>query len=108
MQRVGVERLHVHGPAGCDERLADHLAAEHALPANLRTAAAKQVVLKLFEIEDGKQIVNGVGHSSSSGCDLNGYRAGSGSAAVHGQADAGDEPLQRRLTAHRTRTSPFA
>ena len=52
-------RLHVHGPAGGDERLADHLAAEHALPADLRAAAAEQVVLELLEVEDGEKIVDG-------------------------------------------------
>jgi hypothetical protein len=42
--------------------LANHLPAEHPLPADLRTAAAKQVVLKLFEIEDAKEIVNSARH----------------------------------------------
>src|SRR3954469_5139465 len=65
VERMGMEGLHVHGPAGCDERLADHLAAEHALPADLRAAAAKQVVLKLFEVEDGEKIVDGARHGSS-------------------------------------------
>ena len=41
---------------GRDQRLADHLAAEHALPADLRAQAAKQILLELFEIEDGEQL----------------------------------------------------
>ena len=44
------------GAGGGDQRLADHLAAEHALPADLRAAAAKQVHLELFEVEDGEQV----------------------------------------------------
>ena len=38
--------------AGGDQRLADHLAAEHALPADLRRAAAEQIHLERFEVED--------------------------------------------------------
>jgi hypothetical protein len=41
----------VDGAAGRDQRLADHLAAEHALPARLRAAPAKQVYLERLEIE---------------------------------------------------------
>ena len=50
------------GPAGRDEGLADHLAAEDPLPADLRAAAAIQVVLELFEVEDGQEIVDCAGH----------------------------------------------
>ena len=38
-----------------DQRLADHLAAEHALPADLRAQASEQIHLELLEIEDGEQ-----------------------------------------------------
>ena len=40
------------GAAGGDERLADDLAAEDALPADLRAVAAEQVDLEPLEIED--------------------------------------------------------
>ena len=50
---------------GGDQRLADHLAAEHALPADLRAAAAKQVLLELFEVEDGEQVGDGGGHGGT-------------------------------------------
>ena len=59
-QEIGVQRMRQHaldGAGGRDQRLADHLAAEHALPADLRAAAAKQVHLELLEVEDGEQVV---------------------------------------------------
>ena len=65
MQRVGLEGLHVHRPAGRDERLADHLATEHPLPANLWAAAAKQVLLEPFKVEYGEQIIYSVRHFNS-------------------------------------------
>ena len=40
---------------GGDQRLADHLAAEDALPADLRAAAAEEIVLERLEIEDGEK-----------------------------------------------------
>jgi hypothetical protein len=40
-------------------------AAEHPLPTDLRAAAAEEVTLKLFELEDGEKIVNGARHGSS-------------------------------------------
>ena len=49
VQRMGSRALDRAG--GRDQRLADHLAAEHALPADLRAAAAKQVHLERLEIE---------------------------------------------------------
>ena len=54
---AGLDRAH-----GGDQRLADHLAAEHALPADLRRAAAEQVYVQLFEIEDAEQFLDGGGH----------------------------------------------
>ena len=39
------------GAHGGDQRLPDHLPTEHALPAVLRRAAAKQIHLKLLEVE---------------------------------------------------------
>src|SRR6516164_4432102 len=45
-QEIGVQRVrrparHVDGAAGGNKRLPDHLPAEHALPADLRRAAAE-------------------------------------------------------------------
>ena len=57
------------GAAGRDHGLADHLAAEHALPARLRAVAAEQIHLELLEIEDGQQVDQALGH----GCVLDGF-----------------------------------
>jgi len=62
VQRMGRPAGHVDGAAGRHQRLADHLSTEHALPPHLRRAAAKQVHLERFEVEDSKQILNGGGH----------------------------------------------
>ncbi len=51
MERV--RRAPIHRAVGCDQGLADHLAAEHALPAGLRADAAEQVLLECLEIENG-------------------------------------------------------
>ena len=53
-----------HGAGRGDQRLADHLPAEHALPAALRALSAKQVHLELFEVENGEKIGNGAGHGA--------------------------------------------
>ena len=45
----------VDGAAGGNQRLAYHLTAEHALPADLRTKPAEQVHLERLEVEDGQQ-----------------------------------------------------
>ena len=49
MQRM--RRAAFDGAHRRDQRLPDHLSAEHALPAILRREAAKQVHLELFEVE---------------------------------------------------------
>ena len=59
MRRPAVDRA-----GGGDQRLADHLAAEHALPADLRAAAAEQIDLERFEIEDGQQVLDGGRHGA--------------------------------------------
>ncbi len=70
-QEIGVQRMrrprrHVlDGAAGGDQRLADHLAAEHPLPARLRRAAAEQVHLQRLEIENVEDFLNGGGHALS-------------------------------------------
>jgi hypothetical protein len=51
-----------HRPAGGDQRLADHLTAEHALPADLRRAATEQVHLERLEVEKGEELFDGRGH----------------------------------------------
>ena len=48
----------VDGPAGSDQGLTDHLPAEDALPADLRRAAAKQIYLELFEVEDAQEVLD--------------------------------------------------
>src|ERR1700686_5287904 len=53
------------GAAGGAQRLADHLAAEHPLPARLRRAAAEQVHLQRLEIENVEDFLNGGGHAGS-------------------------------------------
>ncbi len=58
---------------------ADHLAAEHALPAGLRRAAAEQVHVERLEVENGEQILDGGGHGRDSG----------GAAAVNDAAGRG-------------------
>ena len=40
------------GAARRDQRLADHLSAEYALPADLRAQAPVEVLLERLEIED--------------------------------------------------------
>jgi hypothetical protein len=47
------------GPGRGDQRLPDHLAAEHPLPSDLRAPAPEQVVLERLEVEDGEEIVDG-------------------------------------------------
>ena len=66
-QEVGVHRMRrsaVDRPGGGDQRLADHLPAEHTLPADLRAAAAKQVDLERLKIEDGQQVLDGGRHGA--------------------------------------------
>jgi hypothetical protein len=57
MGRAALDRA-----AGRHQRLSDHLPAEHPLPADLRAAAAVEIGFKLFEIENGQQLINGFGH----------------------------------------------
>ena len=70
-QEIRVQRMRrpaghvVDGAAGRDQRLANHLAAEHPLPADLGRAAAKQVHLERLEIEDGEKVLNGGRHRRS-------------------------------------------
>ncbi len=65
-QEIGVQRMRLavglHGAGGGDERLADHLAAEDALPADLRAATAEEVVLQRLQVEDAEEVLDGVRH----------------------------------------------
>jgi hypothetical protein len=65
MQRMRQAAL--DGAACRDHGLADHLSAEHPLPARLRAVTAKQVHLDRFEIEDGNQVNHAFGHGTAFG-----------------------------------------
>ena len=54
MQRMRQHAL--DGAGGRDQRLAEHLPAEHALHMRRRARAAKQVHLELFEVENGEKV----------------------------------------------------
>src|SRR4051794_11373732 len=44
------------------QSLTDHLSTKHALPARLRTATTKQIVLKRFNVENIQKIPHGLAH----------------------------------------------
>ena len=54
-----------HGPACRDQRLPGHLAAEHPLPALIRAAAAEDVHLDLFQVEELQEPVERLSHRAS-------------------------------------------
>jgi hypothetical protein len=70
-QKIRVQRMRrarrdvLDGAAGGDQRLADHLAAEHALPAVLRRAAAEQIELERLQVENFQQSFDGGRHCLS-------------------------------------------
>ncbi len=67
-QEVGVERVGaalVDGAAGGHQRLPQHLATEHALRPLLGAAAAEDVHLELFEVEERDQGVQRLRHGDS-------------------------------------------
>ena len=70
-QEVRVQRVHVaarlHRASGGDERLAGHLAAEHALAVLVGGDAAEDVHLDGFEIEQVDQVVERVHAGARSG-----------------------------------------
>ena len=51
-----------NGALGRHQRLADDLAAEHALPAGLRARAAEEIYLKTLEIERLEQCIEPAPH----------------------------------------------
>src|ERR1700675_3543731 len=55
----GVRRRALDRAYRGNQRLPNHLAAKHALPAGLRAAAAEQVHFERFEIENIEQILDG-------------------------------------------------
>ena len=57
----GMRRPRLHVAHGGRPRLADHLAAEYALPARLRAVAAEQIDVEPLEIEKIEQILDGRG-----------------------------------------------
>src|SRR5262245_24126676 len=70
-QKITMERMRrplrnlVDRAASGNQRLANHLAAKNALPADLRRTASKQIYLYRFKIKNGKQILYGSVHGSS-------------------------------------------
>jgi hypothetical protein len=72
-QEVGVQRMRrprrdvVDGAACRHQRLTEHLTPEHALPARLRGAPAKQIHFERFKVENPDQILNGGSHGVSGG-----------------------------------------
>ena len=61
MERMGLTRLVDRPPRG-DERLREHLPAEHPAGPNVSIAAAVDVDLERFEIEKVKEIGESDGH----------------------------------------------
>jgi hypothetical protein len=70
-QKVGVQRMRraqrqiFDRAAGRHQRLADHLAAEHPLPAVLRRAPAEQIELERLQVENFQQSFDGGRHCFS-------------------------------------------
>ena len=62
MQRM--RRASFNGAGRRDEGLRDHKPAEHALPANLRAAPAKNIFLDPFEIENSQKFFDGIRHGA--------------------------------------------
>ena len=62
-----MRRAALDGAAGRDQRLSDHLAAEHALPAVLGAAPAKEIHLELLEVEHIEHGLDGSGHGANLG-----------------------------------------
>jgi hypothetical protein len=64
-EKVSVQRvwppLRLDSAAGSDQSLSDNLSAENPLPSRLRRASAKQVHLKLLEVQ-GSEEVSDSGH----------------------------------------------
>ncbi len=52
----------LHGAVRRDESLSDHLAPEHALPADLWAQAPEQVHLELLDVEDGEKLFKRAAH----------------------------------------------
>jgi hypothetical protein len=59
-----MRRTAFDGAAGRDQRLPDHLAAEHALPAILRRAPAKEIHFELLDVEHIEHGLDGSGHGA--------------------------------------------
>src|SRR5262249_26434051 len=70
----GMWQPSLHGAAGRDHRLSDHLTAEYPLPARLRAVAAEQIHLERLPVGDGDQVDQAFGHwrAFSSLVDLDG------------------------------------
>ena len=72
LQEVGVQRMGDafgrHRAHGCNQGLAERLAAEHPLPGLLRAAAAKQVILQRLQVQNGAKVLDGAGRLGPLGC----------------------------------------
>ena len=53
-----------YGSLGGDERLTDNLAAENALPSDLRAEAPVEVVLQGFQLEYRQELIDGSAHKT--------------------------------------------
>src|SRR3954454_19914824 len=100
---MGLERPPVARAAGRYQRLADHLAAEDPLPADLRAASPEQVVLELLEVEDGEKIVDGARHGPASGWGRSGTNARSRAWGRAGARRRGRRAVDAAGTPHGTR-----
>ena len=62
-QKIGVQRMRfsirLDSAARRDEGLAQNLAAENALPADIRAATAEKVVLERLQVEDAEKVFYG-------------------------------------------------
>ena len=62
-EEIGVQRMRLairlDGAGRGDQRLAEHLAAENALPTIFRAATAEEVVLERLQVEDAEQVFDG-------------------------------------------------
>jgi hypothetical protein len=67
-KEVSVKRMRqaaIHRAVCGHQCLADHLPAEHALPADLRAQAPEQILFEPLDVEDGEELVEGAAHDKA-------------------------------------------